>query len=199
MSKIPARLETPRLILRQWDEDDYAPFASMVADPRVMEFFPSTLNREESNAAVNRYRTFIHEHGWGLWAAESKETSRFIGFVGLNIPAAELPCSPCVEIGWRLCADEWGKGLACEAAGASLDFAFNVLKLREVVAFTAKINRRSQALMQRLGMRHNIPDDFDNPVLPPGHPLRPHVLYRMDRNTFDSKHTFLTPNMPPAA
>ncbi|MBS1213448.1 MAG: family N-acetyltransferase, partial [Proteobacteria bacterium] len=113
----PAReLETGRLKLRQWQSADLEPFARMNADARVMEYFPAILSRNESNELAERMRSLIAERGWGFWVAERKLSGEFIGVVGLHIPAANLPFSPCVEIGWRLAFPFWGHGYATEAA-----------------------------------------------------------------------------------
>jgi RimJ/RimL family protein N-acetyltransferase len=173
-------LETPRLLLRQWRDSDLAPFAALNADPRVMEFFPSTLSREASDAMVRRCSGLITERGWGLWAVTLRENNAFIGMTGLHIPDAQLPCSPCVEIGWRLALAYWGQGYAQEAAQAALQAGFMRLQLPEIVSFTALPNVRSSALMARLGMRRE-QATFEHPALPPGHRLRTHCLYRLTR------------------
>ncbi len=172
--------DTPRLRLRQWRDSDYAPFAAMNADPRVMEFFPGLLSSLESDALAADIRARIARRGWGPWAVEIPGAAPFIGFVGLNVPGYTIPASPCVEIAWRLAAEHWGKGYASEAAHAALRVAFEVLDLAEVVAFTAVGNLRSRAVMERLGMR-NSEENFEHPNLEPGHALREHVLYRMSR------------------
>ncbi|GAA0584122.1 GNAT family N-acetyltransferase [Halomonas salifodinae] len=177
--------ETPRLRLRQWREGDLAPFAALNADPEVMAHFPAPLSRAESDALAGRIRGLITERGWGLWAVEIKQgeslqaslPTSFIGFVGLHIPRDDLPFAPCVEIGWRLARPSWGHGYAREAAEAALAVAFDSLGLDEVVSFTSLDNRRSRAVMARLGMHHDA--TFEHPALPPGHPLRPHCLYRL--------------------
>jgi RimJ/RimL family protein N-acetyltransferase len=171
--------DTARLLLRQWRSSDRAPFAQLNADPRVMEFFPSTLTREQSDVIADRCESFISEHGWGLWAVELKTAGSFIGFVGLNIPAGQLPFSPCVEIGWRLAFDYWGHGFATEAAEQALRVGFDVLDLKEIVSFTAVINHRSRAVMERLRMTQSAP--FEHPNVPIGSPLREHCLYRARR------------------
>lgn len=170
--------ETERLQLRQWRPEDRAPFATLNADAQVMEFFPSTLDKATSDAMADRCQSLIAERGWGLWAVELKATGQFIGFVGLNIPAYELPFSPCVEIGWRLAKDFWGKGYATEAAKCALQVGFEQLELPEIVAFTTITNRRSRAVMERLGMELS-PDYFDHPALAKDHPLLQHCLYRL--------------------
>jgi RimJ/RimL family protein N-acetyltransferase len=181
----PVELETERLLLRQWKDSDIGPFAALCADAKVMEFFPSTLNREESDAMVGRCRGLIEQRGWGLWAVELKVAPGFLGFVGLSVPAADLPFSPCVEIGWRLSEEYWGYGYATEAAQAALEFGFRNLNLQEIVSFTAILNRRSQAVMKRIGMRQT--ESFEHPRMPEGHPLRPHCLFRISREAFEKR------------
>lgn len=171
-------LTTERLILRAWRIEDREPFARMNADPVVMEFFPALLTREESDAGVDRVEAHFARHGFGLWAAELKASGEFIGFIGLSTPRFEAHFTPCVEIGWRLAAAHWGKGLATEGALAAAEFGFGELKLKELVSFTAVENARSRRVMEKIGMTHNFADDFDHPELPEGHRLLRHVLYR---------------------
>ncbi len=175
-------IRTDRLILRQWTGADLEPFAKLNADPRVMEYFPSTLSQEESNQLAKRIETKITERGWGMWAVSAPEVADFIGFIGLNdIDQSSLQThfSPAVEVGWRLAFAHWGKGYATEGAKAALAYGFETLKLDEIVSFTAVGNRRSRAVMERIGMHHDSKDDFDHPKLPEGHSLRKHVLYRI--------------------
>ena len=172
--------ETKRLRLRQWVAIDCEPFAALNADPKVMEFFPAPLDRAASDSMADRCRCLIAERGWGLWAVETTETREFIGFVGLHIPASELPFSPCVEIGWRLAFQHWGKGFASEAARETLRVGFALLGLREIVSFTAVRNLRSRAVMERLGM-WEVTDTFEHPDVPAGSALRQHCLYRLSR------------------
>ena len=173
-------LMTPRLVLRQWRDSDLPLFAALNADPRAMACFPAPLSREASDAMVQRCSGLIAERGWGFWAVALRENDAFIGMTGLHIPAAQLPCSPCVEIGWRLAFDYWGQGYAQEAAQAALQAGFTHLQLPEIVSFTALQNTRSSALMARLGMRREAAT-FEHPALPPGHALRTHCLYRLTR------------------
>ena len=175
----PCILETPRLRLRQWRDADYAPFAALNADTRVMRHFPAPLDATASNALADRCRALISERGWDLWALETKEDGAFIGFAGLHVPPMDLPFSPCVEIGWRMAHGAWGKGYTTEAAGAALHFGFGRLDLSEVVSYTAVGNTRSRAVMERLGMRFD--RLFSHPALPEGSPLREHCLYRLSR------------------
>ena len=174
-------LRTARLVLRPCEERDLAALAALHADPRVMEFLPKLLDRAESDAVAQRAREHFERHGFGRWGVEIVETGQFIGLVGLSVPNFEAHFTPCVEVGWRLAFEHWGEGYATEAAQAALDFAFGPLGLAEVVSFTVPQNQRSRRVMERLGMTRSPADDFDHPNLPPGHPLRLHVLYRRRR------------------
>jgi len=173
--------QTDRLVLRRWTPEDREPFARMNCDPAVMEFLPAPLTRAESDALSDRIETHFAQHGFGLWAAELRSSSTFIGYIGLSIPRFEAAFTPCVEIGWRLSPDYWGKGLATEGARAVVRHAFEVLHLPELVSFTVPANLRSRRVMEKVGMTHNPRDDFDHPLLSQSHPLRRHVLYRLVR------------------
>jgi RimJ/RimL family protein N-acetyltransferase len=176
-----SELATARLVLRQWRDSDLAPFAALNADPEVMQYMPRCLERSESDALVGRYRERIAERGWDLWALERRDDGSFVGALGLAVATFPAPFTPCVEIAWRLARAQWGQGLATEAAGAVLRFGFQTLALQEVLAFTVPENRRSRAVMARLGMHRDPGEDFEHPRLPPGHRLRQHVLYRLGR------------------
>ena len=180
-----------RLLLRQWKQSDFEPFAKLNADPEVMCYFPAVLSRSESDGLACRHQGFIEEHGWGRWAAEERATGQFLGFIGLYIPPAALPFAPCVEIGWRLAKAHWGTGLATEGAAAALSHAFDTLNMAEVVSFTSIHNVRSQAVMQRLGMRRD-KFTFAHPSLPEDHRLSENCLYRISSPLADPD-----PSVPP--
>ena len=181
----PIELETARLKLRLWRDADRAPFAAMNADPAVMEFFPALQCREASDASIDAWQAQLDSRGWSNWACELAESGEFVGVVGLTVPRRVLPCSPCVEVGWRLARPFWGRGLASEAARAALDAGFGRIGLAEIVSFTALANLRSRAVMERIGM-HDAHQDFEHPGVPEGHPLRMHCLYRIDRAGFEA-------------
>lgn len=176
-------LETSRLILRPWKNEDKEPFAQMGQDPEVMRFFPKLLSKDESDAMVDRLQGIIDEKGWGMWAVELKETGEFIGFTGLNIPRFEAHFTPCVEIGWRLKKEFWNKGYATEAARESLRFGFEILKLEEIVAMASKENAPSTNVMTKLGMTYDPSDDFDHPLIP-NEDLKRCLLYRLENSSF---------------
>lgn len=173
-------LETERLRLRPWRDDDVDAFAALNADPRVMEHFPAPLTRAESDAAIGRVRAVFEERGCGLWAVEVPGVSPFVGFAGLGWPSFP-PVAGQVEVMWRLAAAHWGHGYATEAARAAVGVGFEHLGLEELVAFTVPANQRSRRVMEKLGMRRDPAGDFDHPRVPAGSALRRHVLYRLDR------------------
>lgn len=183
MTRFPEELRTTRLRLRRWQPADRELFAALNADPRVMEHFPATLSREESDARAAFIEAQFEEHGFGLWAVEIVNVTRFAGFIGLSIPRFKAHFTPCVEIGWRLAAEHWGRGYATEGARAALAFGFDVLALKEIVSYTVPANVRSRRVMERIGMMNDPAGDFDHPLLPEQHPLRRHVLYRMTRSS----------------
>ncbi len=181
-------LATERLILRGFRDADREPFAAMNADPEVMELFPAPLTRDESDAFMDRIVQRWDEDGSGLWALERRADGVLLGFAGLAVPRFEAAFTPAVEVGWRLARHAWGHGYATEAAGAALRYGFQRLGLAEIVSFTTVANERSRRVMERLGMRRDPADDFDHPNLAPGHPIRPHVLYRLSREAWAARH-----------
>lgn len=145
-----------------------------------MGYYPSTLTREESDAMASRIKGLLTERSWGFWAVETKNNHEFIGFVGLHKPTYELPVTPCIEVGWRLSKKSWGKGYATEAAKESLRFGFEELDLNEIYSFSSVSNIRSWAVMERLKM-NNAGNNFEHPIIPKGHSLREHVLYKITK------------------
>jgi RimJ/RimL family protein N-acetyltransferase len=150
-----------------------------------MEFYPALLSREVSDAAVGRIQAYFAEKGYGLWAVEEVGGAPFIGYVGLSTPRFDAPFMPATEIGWRLSYEHWGKGYAREAASAALAFGFEKAGLAQIVSFTTQVNRRSWRVMEAIGMRRALEEDFNHPSLPDGHPLQPHILYRITRAEWD--------------
>jgi ribosomal-protein-alanine N-acetyltransferase len=175
-------IETERLILRPWRASDAEPFAALNADPDVMEFFPARKTRAESDAQMERMAGDLARTGFGLWALEERGGAPFIGFTGTSRPGFRAHFTPCIEVGWRLARAFWGRGYATEAASAALDDLFaRDAACAEVVSMTAVGNRRSRAVMERLGMTRDPADDFDHPNVPPESPVHRHVLYRLAR------------------
>lgn len=175
-------LTTERLLLRPWRPEDREPFAALNADPEVAEFLPRPITREQSDELVDRTEAQFVEHGYGLWAVEVPGEIPFAGFVGLSLPTFEASFMPCVEVGWRLARESWGRGFATEAARAALRFGFTEVGLDEILSFTVPANLRSRRVMERLGMQRDPALDFQHPRLAEGDPLRAHVVYRLPRS-----------------
>ena len=180
-------ITTDRLLLRAWTALDLIHFAKMNANPLVMKYYPRVMTTDESDVLANKIIDKMLVNGWGFWAVELREDNTFIGFVGLNEPHYELPVKPCVEIGWRLSNDHWGKGYATEAATASMDFAFKTLKLDQIYSFTSLPNTPSRAVMERLGMT-NMKSNFNHPMIPKTHKLSEHFLFKIDKDVWFSKN-----------
>ncbi len=174
-------LATARVWLRRWCEADRTAFAQINADPEVMRHFPALLTHSESDALITNFDAHFDQYGYGIWALEIPGVCALAGFAGLKHVDFDAPFAPAVEIGWRMRRDLWGQGYATEAAEAILAHAFDDLYLDEIVSFTTRDNLRSRAVMERIGMEHDIAGDFEHPRLPPGHRQRPHVLYRARR------------------
>ena len=192
--------------MRRWREDDRAPFAAMNADPEVMRYFPAPLGQAASDALLDRIEDLFGRQGFGLWAleiagpepaspepadtepastepasTEPASTGEFIGFTGLNPMPPGVPGAGGLEGGWRLARHAWHHGYATEAAVAAAGVAFEGAGVAEIWSMTAVANVPSQAVMRRLGM--TLHTRFDHPAIEAGHPLRPHVAYRLARSS----------------
>jgi RimJ/RimL family protein N-acetyltransferase len=177
-------IRTPRLLLREWRDDDVAPFAAMSADSKVMEFLASFVDRAAIDAYIAAARGHLQIHGFGKFAVELPGEASFIGMIGLDHVRAAVPFAPAIEAVWRLAPAYWGRGYALEAARAAVEDGFARFDLHEIVAYTTIDNRRSRQVMERLGMIHDATEDFDfrHPRSPQGQPPRRCVLYRMRRD-----------------
>ncbi len=174
-------LDTQRLRLRRWADRDRAPFATINADPVVMEHFPSPLTTDASDLLIDRIEQHFEDHGFGLWAVETRDDHRLIGFCGLAIPKFVTEFTPAVEIGWRLARQQWGRGYATESARAVLAFGFDTAGLDRILSWALPANRRSIQVMQRIGLRPAPELDFDHPRFMEDDRLRRHVVYRITR------------------
>jgi RimJ/RimL family protein N-acetyltransferase len=176
-------LESDRLLLRPWRDEDVRDWVAMNADPRVMQFFPSTYEVDYATKMAQTLRERLEADGYGWWVLEAKNVSPFVGVIVLQSVPFEAAFTPAFEVGWRLKAEHWGRGYATEGATLAVRFAFDVLNVDEVVAMTAVQNLPSQRVMERLGMTHDARDDFDHPRLEEADRLRRHVLWRLSRST----------------
>lgn len=177
------RLETPRLVLRNWEDRDRDLFHRINSDDQVMRFFPFRRTRAEADAFLDTLRAGNDERGYGFAAIEVKASGDCAGFTGLY-PTGAIPPRPegAVEIGWRLAPKFQGKGYVTEAAEEWLRFGFETLRLDEIVSFAVHDNHASIAVMKRLGMRREPESDFDHPKVPDTHPhLKRHVFHTLTR------------------
>jgi RimJ/RimL family protein N-acetyltransferase len=174
-------IESPRLILRDWRDEDVEAFVEMNADSRVAEFLGGPFSRERSQSSAAAVRRNLERDGYGWWVVELRNGTPFAGVIALQKVPFDAPFTPAYEIGWRLPFASWGRGYATEGANAALGHAFETLHWPELVAFTAEGNLRSRRVMERLNMTHDRAGDFDHPKLAPDNALRRHVLYRLKR------------------
>lgn len=175
------QLVSPRLLLREWQPRDHAPFAEMNADPAVMQFFPAPFTTEESNDAADRYNAQLERDCFTMFAVEDRSTGDFVGVIGaqtMRFAVPNLP-QPVVEIGWRLTTRSQGRGFATEGATAILDHLRQLGTISEVVAITTPLNGPSRNVMHKLGMQHRPELTFNHPLVHAGSPLRHHVLYSL--------------------
>ena len=188
LARAVAMIETERLRLRRWELRDRAPFAALNADPAVTRYLARSMTRAESDGLVTRIEDSWQTEGIGFAVAERRSDGVFLGMVGLarlRFPELGPPFDGALEVGWRLARAHWGQGYATEAARGWLAHGFRTLDAPEIVAITAVPNLPSQAVMRRLGMGPDPERGFDHPRLPEGHPLRPHLLFAIGRESWD--------------
>ncbi|HEX5378318.1 MAG TPA: GNAT family N-acetyltransferase [Phenylobacterium sp.] len=176
------RLETERLILRRWEPRDLDPFARMSADPEIMDWLGGVLTRDEAAAYMARSEASFDTAGMGRFAIERRSDGVFLGSSGLMPGRENLPMAPFIDIGWRLAREAWGHGYAQEAARAVARDGFERLGFDEILAVTTATNRRSRAVMERVGFTYDPGRDFEWPSYPPGDPMRPTVVYAARRS-----------------
>jgi len=178
------QFESERLGFRLWTAEDRIPFSRMNANKNVMQYFPDVLHPEESDKFVTKIMNHFDEHGYGLWAVELKAARTFIGFIGFYTATFTANFTPCVEIGWRLDEAFWNSGYATEGAKQCLDYGFMVLGLDEVYSFTSQLNVPSIRVMKKIGLKMH--GSFCHPAIEKDSPLRPHALYKIDKQAYNS-------------
>ncbi|MBW8348825.1 GNAT family N-acetyltransferase [Bacillus sp. IITD106] len=172
-------VETLRLQLSDWKETDLEPFSRLNADEQVMMYFPKPLSKEETNVFHQSILSELKECGFGLYAVEVKENKEFIGFIGFHKATFKADFTPCIEIGWRLKKEAWGKGYATEGASACLQYGFNELGFSDVYSFTSDVNKPSKNVMKKIGM--NFIKTFNHPKIKNDSPLSKHVLFHISQ------------------
>jgi RimJ/RimL family protein N-acetyltransferase len=142
-------LETERLLLRWFREDDFEDFCRICAEPEVMRF----LGDGQPMAPMEVWRqmaTFMghwYFRGYGIWAVEEKQSGKMVGRIGFMNPAGW----PGFELGWTLGRDSWGKGYATEGAARALSYAFTEMNRDHVISLIALENFGSIKVAERLG------------------------------------------------
>ena len=181
----PVPPPTERVRFDKWRRQYRAPFAKMNGDKEVRRYFPRTLTAQESNQQVRQWAQAHRKNGFGLYPVLQKTNNTFMGFVGLT--RVEFSCdyfqqNEAVEIGWRLATDFWQQGYASEAAQAVCAYAFTRLGLESIVSMTAKANKPSEAVMQRIGMTRL--GAFYHPLLPRHDSLCLHLCYQLTKKAW---------------
>ncbi len=181
-------IETKRLTLSTWEDDDAKAYFNINQDPKVIEYLLGSLSMEQVRDFISMVNTCQNNYGYAFWAARLRITGELIGFIGLNYVDWPAHFTPAVEIGWRLGSQYWGQGLATEGALATLDYGFNQCQLPEIVSFTVPANRRSMRVMEKIGLKRDLEGDFAHPKLATDHPLSRHILYRLMKDEFLKKN-----------
>lgn len=172
-------LETKRLILRNWREEDRSFLFSMARDPEIRQFFPSILDARQSDILFDKFCSHFAAYGFGYWVACLKNTQEPIGYMGLLHVDFAAHFTPAIEIGWSLVRSYWNKGYATEGAKGILKYGFTNLHLQEIVSFCSKENERSRKVMEKIGMHTDKQEDFIHPKCPVDFKYKKHVLYRI--------------------
>jgi RimJ/RimL family protein N-acetyltransferase len=154
-------IETPRLILSAWTEAERTPYGAMCADPEVMHDYPAPFDEATACERFDRHMAAFPRDGFGKWTLRRKDDGAYLGYCGVSPIWPTLAVAPGLEIGWRMVRAAWGHGYATEAARAALVDIFARTDATEVVTFTNTINRRSQAVMRRLGLDRDASRDFN--------------------------------------
>lgn len=175
--------QSERLGFRPWESADLLPMAAINADKEVMEFFPGTINEEQTLHFMNRMNDQLSEKGLCYFAVDILEKESFIGFIGISEQHFESDFTPCIDIGWRLSKKAWRKGYATEGAKRCLKYAFNDLQLDKVYALAPLINVKSVHVMEKVGMTQV--RTFIHPKLTNNERLKECVLYSINRNSFE--------------
>jgi RimJ/RimL family protein N-acetyltransferase len=181
MIETTPRIETERLILRQWREEDREPYADLLTDPDVGRWLGGPFDRAQAYERVTRSAASLAATGLGRMAIARRADDQLIGYCGLVAITGRPPIPNGLEIGWTLAPHAWGSGYAVEAAQAVIADGFQRHDADEIIAFTGTANLRSQNVARRLGMAHRPEQDFDHPDLADDHPLKRHIVFVVSR------------------
>lgn len=175
-------IKTNRMIFRSWRDEDLVHFARINGDPLVMEYYPGRLDEKASAHLMTHFQEHIDRYGYGFFAVENRDTGEFMGFAGLAQVSKDLPFAPAVEMAWRFDYPFWGKGYATEAAQALMTQAFDVLGLKEIVAFCVVEHERAVAVLESLGFKTKSKENFMYAPQRQSKNKREYKLYRLKKS-----------------
>lgn len=146
-------IETARLLLRQWKDEDLDAYAQICADPEVMRYMGTggPLTREQTEERVAKIRYHWEGRSFGMWAVEEKASGAFVGRIGLLYHDDWLEDDK-IEVAWLLDRSRWGRGLATEGALASLRYGFEGLGLERIISIALPKNAASRRVMEKAGL-----------------------------------------------
>jgi RimJ/RimL family protein N-acetyltransferase len=157
-------VETSRLLLREFREDDAEVYWRLGNDARIIQYThdPPLVDVEAALQLMRSHPLADYQrHGFGRWACVLKETGAVIGFAGLK----HLPNLGEVDLGYRFLPEYWGRGLATEASRAAIGYGFQVLQLDHIIGLVHPMNIASVRVLEKAGMRKvDTIDYFDDKV-----------------------------------
>jgi RimJ/RimL family protein N-acetyltransferase len=176
-------IETDRLILRPWREEDKPAFHDIINTPAMMAHFGGVAPRPDIDALIDMMIAAQDRDGHSMWAVDLKSDGSLAGICGLRRQRSYegLAVNGELEIGWRIGEAHWGTGVAREAAEASLAWAWANTDAQRVAAWTTAENTRSWGLMRRLGMERAPELDFQHPKYAPDDPGGAMIVYTIAR------------------
>ena len=179
MTPSPFLFTSSRLGFRAWRDTDLDSLLEMNQDQEVMAFFPGIQDEAQCLEFIARMKQSMRVRQYCYFAVELIENSTFIGFIGLNYVELDLDFCPAVDIGWRIKKVYWNQGLATEGAKRCLEYAFQELKINEVISIAPAVNQPSIKIMKKIGMKYV--QSFDHPKLKDFAPLQLCELYVLRR------------------
>lgn len=167
-----------RLGFRNWELSDIDSMFEINSDEKIMEFFPAFPTRNQTFEFIERMSIQFQEKGYCYFAVDKLENAEFIGFIGISNQNFPADFTPCIDIGWRIKSAEWNKGFATEGAKKCLEYAKDKLQLNHIYSIAPKINRKSEQIMLKIGMKKQY--EFQYSLLENNTQLKTCVLYKIE-------------------
>ncbi|MGV2831433.1 GNAT family N-acetyltransferase [Myxosarcina sp. GI1(2024)] len=147
------RIETERLILREFQREDLQELAPIFADPKVMQFSPTGVNSvKQVQERIEGFIACYNQFGFGKWAVILKDSKQLLGYCGIAVE--QIDGKDEKELGYRLDSRYWRQGLATEAASASIKCGFERFNLPYVFGIVERANTASVRVLEKIGMQH---------------------------------------------